>query len=91
MNKLLTRFWFQFNGESYKDLPPGVIIGCGVTAFTKDDALNIIREKVFKGENLPLIKIYKEGIDISTLNEGHVQPNLGNVVARGIWFPLGYD
>jgi hypothetical protein len=32
-----------------------------------------------------------EDVDLSSLEQKHVLPNLGDVTARGIWFPQGYD
>jgi hypothetical protein len=29
-----------------------------------------------------------QNVDISTLEENHVRPNMGNPVVRGVWFPL---
>jgi hypothetical protein len=81
----LRRFWFSFEG-----LPPFSVltVGCGVTAYTYDDALQILKDKVFE-QSLPACSVI-EDIDISTLDEHHVRPNMGVVTQRGVWFPLGY-
>lgn len=65
-------------------------LGCGVTAWDYDDALNIIKNKA-SIEKIPPIKKVIEDIDLSTLDSNHVLPNIilpSNV--RGIWFPGGY-
>jgi hypothetical protein len=86
--KNLKRYWFTFQKFSR---PTPLNAGCGVTAFNRDDAITILREYVFKKEkNLEWISLI-EGIDISTLDQRHVLPNIGDVAKRGIWFPLGYD
>ena len=69
----------------------GTLIGCGVTAWNYDDALNLVRERVFEGKVLPPIKTCVEDVDVSTLDEGHVLPNMRPPSVRGIWFPLGYE
>ena len=81
----LHRFWFSFEG-----LPPFSVlnVGCGVTAYTYDDALQILKGRVFK-QSLPACSVITD-IDVSTLDENHVRPNMGVVTQRGVWFPLGY-
>jgi len=29
--------------------------------------------------------------DASELDQGHVVPNMGNWLRRGVWYPLGYE
>ena len=86
----LTRFWFKFHLNWSDPHPMGTIAGCGVTAYDYQDALGLLKNLVFK-EDLPKIKECIENVDISTLDEKHVLPNMGNIFRRGIWFPLGYE
>jgi len=51
----LTRYWFKFKFDEFVEIPTGVGLGCGVTAYQVSDALEIIKEKVFKGNDLPEI------------------------------------
>ena len=39
---------------------------------------------------LPTIAVLIEDVDVSTLDAGHVLPNMSPPVRRGVWFPLGY-
>jgi hypothetical protein len=84
----LRRFWFEF--ALSPDLPPGLRLGCGVTAFDLDDARRIVRERVFRAEAPPAVKIV-EDVDVSSLDPGHVLPNMLPPNTRGVWFPLGYS
>jgi hypothetical protein len=86
----LRRFWFNFR-VALKDAPPGIAIGCGVTAYDYQDALELIRERVFKNNSLPPIQKAIEDVDVSTLDANHVLPNMAVPVERGVWFPLGYN
>jgi hypothetical protein len=86
----MIRYWFEFEVE-LEDLPFGVKMGCGVTAYNSEDALYLISNMVFKGHTLPAVKIMIENIDLTTLDAGHVLPNMSPPNVRGIWFPLGYD
>lgn len=90
MNINLIRYWFEFDIESAFTYPPGIGYGCGVTAYNIDDALKIIDEKIFGEIKRSPFKIIKENIDISTLDQGHVIPNMKHPLSRGVWFPLGY-
>jgi len=87
---MLRRFWFEFDPEGVDDFPPGVRVGCGVTAQNVELATALVHERVFGGRDLPRIRRIVPDIDIRLLDEGHVRPNMGNPVVAGIWFPLGY-
>jgi len=85
--KILTRFWFRFEPSP---TPCALNLGCGVTAYNHQDAVNLIREFVFKGTKLPPIVEMREDVDLSTLDQKHVLPNMDVPSRRGIWFPKGY-
>ena len=87
----LTRFWFEFDIETATGYPAGIGHGCGVTAFDMIDAINIMDERVFLEFSRPAFRKAIENIDVSTLDPDHVIPNMKHPLARGIWFPLGYD
>jgi hypothetical protein len=91
MNNLYKRFWFEFDIDSAFNFPPGIGIGCGITAFDYDDAIKMMREKIFSEIKMPVIRREIENIDIRTLDQGKVIPNMKPPNQRGIWFPLGYD
>lgn len=83
----LTRFWFKLKNDG--KLPPGIHMGCGITAFSIQDAEEILSKKVFN--NAPYeIEEVKENIDVSTLDENHILTNMLPPTNRGVWFPLGY-
>jgi hypothetical protein len=83
----LTRFWIRF-----RSIPPynSLRMGCGVTAYSYEDALSILRETVFKDEDMPLVEDAIENIDISTLDQKHIIPNMEAPVWRGVWYPRGF-
>lgn len=83
----LKRYWFKFEG-----LPRfhALTLGCGVTAYDYSDALRLIADNIFRGEELPAIAEVIENVDVSKLDQGHVIPNMEPVVWRGVWFPKGY-
>ena len=60
---------------------------CGVTAFTLDDALFLVSKQVCSGRPLPPVQSVIEDVNLSTLDRGHVLPNIGVPVFRGVWFP----
>lgn len=83
----LHRFWFQFKKI---ERPTPLNIGCGLTAYDYDDALRVLLEQVFVSDPLPIIEMCIPDVDVSSLDERHVLPNMGSVLPRGVWFPLGY-
>ncbi|KAB1231470.1 hypothetical protein [Chryseobacterium viscerum] len=88
MNKL-TRFWFTFEDSS--ELPPTLKLGCGVTGYNHEDALILLKQKIFKGNDNIIIKNYIENIDLTRLDPNHILPNILPPNFRGIWYPLGYN
>jgi hypothetical protein len=84
---LLHRFWFKFS--PIKPYDPSAL-GYGVTAYTYDDAISILKDTVFQNRDLPEVQSVIEDVDISTLDQKHVIPNMEPPVWRGVWFPKGY-
>jgi hypothetical protein len=84
----LKRYWFQFQKFAS---PSPLTLGAGVTARSYDDALALLKDRVFAGEDVPQIVSVDENIDVSKLDDRHVLPNIGSILRRGIWFPQGYE
>jgi len=91
MNVKLIRYWVEFSFENYNDLPAGISMGCGVTAYSQDDAIRVLNEKVFREKSMCPIKKLIENVDIRILDQNHVIPNMKTPAERGVWFPVGYD
>ena len=84
-------YWFEFESSDSISLPPGIGIGCGVSAYNYYDAMRIISDKIFRGEEIPPVKKMIEDVKINQLDHGHVVPNMKSMIFYGIWFPLGYE
>ena len=91
MKTILKRYWFEFDCTEIKELPPGITFGCGITAYDDQDAISILQQKVFKDKEIPALKIQQKDVDIRTLDQRHVIPNMKAPTDRGVWFPIGYD
>jgi hypothetical protein len=91
-NPLLRRYWLEFNREGNAELLSrrGVLLGCGVTAFSQEDAVQLVRESVFGLEPMPEVACVVEDVDVTTLDAAHVLPNISETVTRGVWYPIGY-
>lgn len=88
----MIRYWFEFDITlaDIHNIPSGILIGCGITAYNFDDATKLLKEVVFKEHVMPGIKRMIADVDIRTLDQGHVIPNMTSPVARGVWFPMGW-
>jgi hypothetical protein len=84
----LRQFWFTFEPMP---TPAAINLGCGVTAFSREDALALLRERVFGANGVPPVVEVIDDITRTALDQKHVVPNLGKVEERGVWFPQGYD
>jgi hypothetical protein len=74
---LLRRFWFPLSKG----------IGIGVTAPTEAEA-RVLAETT-RAEFFPHAAItgVVPDVDVRSLDQGHVVPNMGPVVVRGVWYP----
>ena len=85
------RYWITFDLPDDHKRRLGVDRGVGVTAIDLTDALAIVQKKILRGAEIPHIDRIIEDVDVSTLDAGHVIPNMAPPLARGIWFPLTYS
>lgn len=76
---ILHRYWFTFPRSSFTELPQGIRIGCGITAYNQKDAIKILQTTLFKSAVMPKFKNIIEDVDISTLDKSHILPNMGDV------------
>ena len=84
--KTLTRYWFVLERQV---VPSPLNLGCGVTAYDRNDAIELLRSRALSGKAIPRVIDVIENVDVSGLDQKHVVPNMGSVTERGIWFPLG--
>ena len=81
---MLHRYWFRFEESS----EPSILnTGCGVTALNEEDARRLVREGVFPIFGARAIIDVVSDVDVSTLDQGHVIPNMISPLPRGVWFP----
>jgi hypothetical protein len=75
-NPQLVRYWFKTKKGH----------GIGVTAYSLVDAENLIASAnpFVNKEVLEVI----ENVDVQSLDQGHVIPNMGPPNVRGVWYPM---
>lgn len=71
-------YWIPISGR----------LGVGVTAYSEADALSLFEVAFGSGKQHG---VPTPVVDLADLDQGHVIPNMGNHLKRGIWFPLGYE
>ncbi len=81
-------YWISFPRD------PSFVLGIGVTAFSEEDAFNIIEERGFDEwyRGASEIKVEK-GIRVEDLDQRNIVPNIGPMQLRGVWYPaanVGY-
>src|SRR5438309_354354 len=84
----LRRYWFRFALNLDDPHPPGVLLGCGVTALDLNSAWRLVAAQVFKGYALAPVAVTVEDVDISTLDAGHIRPNMGDPARPAFGFRL---
>jgi hypothetical protein len=74
---MLTRFWFKADRG----------LGFGVTAQSAGDAERLLASAGFvRGRDFEVVEVV-ENVDVRTLDQNHVLPNMGPPHTRGVWFP----
>lgn len=73
----LRRYWFAVPGH----------LGVGVTAHSLDEAEQLAREACASLNWSFEPTAVTEDIDVRTLDQNHVAPNMGPVKFRGVWYP----
>jgi hypothetical protein len=73
----MTRYWFKTR-KGY---------GVGVTAHSLEDAQDLVREHATYWSESGIIDIIAD-IDVRTLDQNHVIPNMGPSAVRGVWYPF---
>jgi len=82
----MIRFWIEFENPPQSMLG----LGCGVTARSEADAIEILHERVPQSRLLKIRRVIG-GVALSDLDQGRVVPNMGVWIRRGVWFPQGFD
>jgi hypothetical protein len=99
----LRRFWLEFDlprsvptagpqraaGAGEPSSWALVRTGVGVTGTDLDECFDIVRKRIFGRTLMPTVLKVVEDIDVSTLDEERVLPNIEPPIWRGIWFPPG--
>jgi hypothetical protein len=87
-NEHLECFWISFPRD------PNLVLGIGVTAFSEEDAFNIIKERGLDEWYRDASEIrVRAGIRIEDLDPTNIVPNIGPMQLRGVWYPalnVGY-
>jgi hypothetical protein len=74
---MLTRYWFC--------TADGLCVG--VTARTLNDAHELLAfARTVTGAEYAVVDV-QENVDVRTLDQEHVVPNMGPASNRGVWFP----
>lgn len=77
-------YWLKFSEPAVSQ---GLGLGAGITARDPADATALVLG-AFGEVRIASIDLVD---DVSSLDEDHVRPNMGNSLIRGVWFPLGYE
>jgi hypothetical protein len=77
-NAPLMRYWFKTKKG----------LGFGITAFSEEDAKVLLTDMATTiGKDYEVLEIITN-VDVRTLDQNHVIPNMGPPNLRGVWYPL---
>lgn len=81
---MLHRYWFRLSSHG----EPSVLnLGCGITAYDMEDAKRLMVQEVFSVFDTREVLEVIADVDVGTLDQGHVIPNMASPSNRGVWFP----
>jgi len=75
---MLTRYWFRSNRG----------LGFGVTAWSVADAEKLLNSAQYERGRDFEVNDAIENVDVRTLDQDHIAPNIGPPHLRGVWFPF---
>ena len=78
-NAELMALWYETTRE-------GLPAWYGVTAFSFEDAAQLLRRAGFPLEQGVAVKV-TEDVTVDQLDQKHVVPNMGPMQVRGVWYP----
>ena len=81
---MLRRFWFKLSSNG---MPSVLNIGCGITAYDMNYAWAFLSRDVFPALGEREVLEVVVDVDVSTLDQTHVIPNMAAPSNRGVWFP----
>lgn len=100
MTSLLRRYWFEFELPPREPRAPGGRLqiedrptlhlrnGIGVTGYSEDDCLQLIRAQVCHGEEPPPVTSVRIDVDVREIPEWfHRHHQVGVPPWRGVWAP----
>ena len=80
-DRLLTSYWIV-------TARPHDPLGYGVTAYSLDDAFQIIRDFGYELPEDPAMLRITEGVRVGDLQRDYVRTHMGPIVVRGLWYPF---
>jgi hypothetical protein len=83
-DQALHRYWLRF--DPTRPIPVGFQMGCGITAFSQDDAMRLLRKVYPERFEIRVSEVVTD-VALSDLESRHVIPNIGDHTQRGVWFP----
>lgn len=84
MNRELIRYWITLNQQ---ERPIGFGLGIGITAYSEEDMLSILRDRIEQEIKIEKVQIIRS---LDELEQNHVLPNMEEFVFRGMWYPKGF-
>lgn len=77
-------YWLKFIEPAASH---GLGLGAGITARDPADAAALAQDAFGEVQIASIDPLD----DLSSLDQGHIRPNMGNILIRGVWFPLGCE
>jgi hypothetical protein len=82
---MLRPYWIKTFGPHHGLVSP---IGVGITAQSVEDAVSLFHAAFGNEHEIQSIEAI---MDMRQIDQGHVAPNMGNALVRGVWYPRGFD
>ena len=78
----------RFYWLTVENPPLGMGLGAGITACSEDEAKRIFATAFGDAIQIAKVRVIQT---VDEIEQNHVRPNMGNLLVRGIWFPLGHE
>lgn len=78
-------YWIEFDRSAV--VPPGCMIGCGVTARSEAEVMELLECEFPEYADKWIIRTIIKDVEFASLDAGHIRFRSGLPLKIGIWFP----
>ncbi len=90
MAAALKKYWIRVETSAHDTNSWISALGYGITAFSREDAIDMLRTEAFEGQPMPEVVEVVEDVDEEEIQKRYGMAKLEAFLWPGIWYPTWY-